>query len=125
MRIVSPASAVAPEGVLRGVELVEPRGTGLGEVDRALTQLIRSGAMSGVRGIALGQFTDFEQDAGDPELDGWGVVDVLRDRLTGLGVPVLGGLPAGHGLHPPTIPLGTTATIDTAAGTLTVEAAVY
>ncbi|WP_404828109.1 hypothetical protein [Streptomyces canus] len=37
---------------------------------------------------------------------GWGVPDVLRDRLTRLGVPVLGGLPAGHGLHATTIPLG-------------------
>ncbi|WP_172629581.1 hypothetical protein [Streptomyces sp. NL15-2K] len=44
------------------------------------------------------------------------MADVLRDRLTRLGVPVLGGLPAGHGPHPPTIPLGTQATIDTAAG---------
>ncbi|MBB5774374.1 hypothetical protein [Nonomuraea jabiensis] len=34
------------------------------------------------------------------------------------------GLPAGHGDNPPTIPIGTEATIDTAAGTLTVRAAV-
>ncbi|MFG6195847.1 hypothetical protein [Nonomuraea sp. JJY05] len=51
-------------------------------------------------------------------------VDVLRDRLHRLGVPILGGLPAGHGDDPPTIPIGTEATIDTAAGTLTVQAAV-
>jgi muramoyltetrapeptide carboxypeptidase len=100
-------------------------GTGLGEVDRALTQLTRSGSLNGLRGVVLGQFLGFEQTAGDPSLGGWGIVDVLHDRLTRLGVPVLGGLPVGHGLHPPTIPLGTQATIDTATGTLTVEAAVY
>ncbi len=100
------------------------RGTGLGEVDRALTQLTRSRALDGVRGVALGQFLGFEHDADDPTLGGWGIGDVLRDRLTALGVPVLGGLPAGHGNNPPTIPLGTRATMDTATGTLTVLSAV-
>ncbi|MET7338384.1 LD-carboxypeptidase [Nonomuraea sp. NPDC005650] len=104
--------------------LEDNRGTGLGEVDRTLTQLSRSGALDGVRGIALGQFLGFEKDDGDPALGGWGVVDVLRDHLDRLGVPILGGLPAGHGHNPPTIPIGTEATIDTAAGTLTVQAAV-
>lgn len=112
---------------LRGTILFleHQKGTGLGEVDRALTQLTRSGALDGLNGIVLGQFLGFEQTTDDPSLGGWGITDVLRDRLTRLGVPILGGLPAGHGLHPPTIPLGTQATIDTAAGTLTVEPAVY
>ncbi|WP_055495754.1 LD-carboxypeptidase [Streptomyces sp. TP-A0356] len=104
--------------------LEHQRGTGLGEVDRALTQLTRTGALEGLRGVALGQFLGFDQDADDSTLGGWGIADVLRDRLTRLGVPVLGGLPAGHGLHPPTIPLGTQATIDTVEGTLTVQPAV-
>jgi len=105
--------------------LEHKRGTGLGEVDRALTQLTRSGALDGLRGVAVGQFTGFERDVGDPSLGGWVIADVLRDRLSRLGVPVLGGLPAGHDLHPPTIPLGTQAVIDATAGTLTVEPAVY
>ncbi|MFF4287625.1 hypothetical protein ACFY0R_20325 [Streptomyces sp. NPDC001633] len=81
------------------------KGTGLGEVDRALTQLTRGGALEGLRGVALGQFIGFDRCAADPLLGGWGIVDVLRDRLTRLGVPVLGGLPVGHGAHLPTIPL--------------------
>ncbi|WP_235619218.1 S66 peptidase family protein [Embleya scabrispora] len=104
--------------------LEHQRGTGLGEVDRALTQLARSGALNGLRGVVLGQFLGFERDTGDPTLGGWGILDVLRDRLGRLGVPVLGGVPAGHGPHPPTIPLGTEAALDTAAGTLTIRAAV-
>ncbi|MGW1878790.1 hypothetical protein [Streptomyces sp. NPDC001975] len=71
------------------------------------------------------QFLGFDRDAGDPALGGWGIRDILHDRLAGLGVPVLGGLPAGHGTNPPTIPLGTQATIDTATGTLTVLPAVF
>ncbi|MGW2330298.1 S66 peptidase family protein [Streptomyces sp. NPDC001700] len=104
--------------------LEHQRGTGLGEVDRALTQLTRAGVLDGLCGVVLGQFRGFEQEAADPTLGGWGIADVLRDRLTRLGVPVLGGIPAGHGPHPPTIPLGTRATMDTDAGTLTVESAV-
>ncbi|WP_370740894.1 hypothetical protein [Streptomyces sp. Ncost-T10-10d] len=77
-----------------------------------------------MHGVALGQFLGFDQDVDDPTPGGWGIVDGLRDRLTRLGVPALGGPPVGHGLHPPTTPLGTQATIDTAAGTLTVESAV-
>ncbi|MFG1648343.1 LD-carboxypeptidase [Micromonospora sp. NPDC049275] len=112
---------------LRGTILFleHQKGTGLGEVDRALTQLARSRALNGLHGVVLGQFLGFEGAADDPSLGGWGIIDVLRDRLTRLGVPVLGGIPAGHGLHPPTIPLGTIATIDTAAGTLTVGPAVH
>ncbi|MBG0818698.1 hypothetical protein [Planomonospora sp. ID82291] len=93
----------------------------MGEVDRALTQLTRPDALDGMGGIALGQFIDFERDADDATLGGWGIVDVLHDRLTRLGIPILGGLPAGHGDNPPTIPLGTQATIDTAAGSLVIQ----
>jgi muramoyltetrapeptide carboxypeptidase len=104
--------------------LEHQKGTGLGEVDRALTQLARSGAFEGVRGVALGQFLGFEDIASDPTQGGWEITDVLRDHLTRLGVPVLGGLPIGHGRYP-AMPLGTQATIDTAAGTLSVEPAVH
>jgi muramoyltetrapeptide carboxypeptidase len=88
------------------------------KVDRMLTQLRRSGALRGVAGIAVGQFTRCA--------DGWpvSVADVLTERLAGLGVPVLGGLPVGHGYGQLTVPLGVPATLDVAAGTLTVEPAV-
>lgn len=51
-------------------------------------------------------------------------LDVLRDRLALLGVPILGGLPIGHGRDPIAIPLGTAATLDADAGTLRVRSAV-
>lgn len=93
--------------------LVDTRVVGIGVVDRALTQLLRSGVLRGVRGVALGQFTGFE----DYVDRGWTVVDVLQDRLATLNVPVLGGLPIGPG---DAVPVGM-ATIDTAAGTLTLS----
>jgi muramoyltetrapeptide carboxypeptidase len=89
----------------------------IGHVDRTLTQLLRSGMLDGVSGVAIGQFIR----CGEDRRGKWSVVDVLQDRLAPLGVPILGGLPIGHGQHPPTVPLGTMATLDTAAATLTVE----
>lgn len=69
------------------------------------------------RARAVGQFIrSAEEKPGT-----WSVVDVLHDQLAPLGVPVLGGLPIGHGPYPATVPLGTVATLDTTTRTLTIE----
>jgi muramoyltetrapeptide carboxypeptidase len=88
------------------------------KVDRMLTQLRRAGALDRLAGVAVGQFTDCA--------DNWDttVVDVLTERLGDLGVPVLGGLPIGHGPGQLTVPVGTEATLDTDTGSLTVQPAV-
>lgn len=88
------------------------------KVDRMLTHLRRAGVLAGLAGIALGQFTRCS--------DLWPVTvaDVLAERLSDLGLPVLGGLPVGHGSGQLTVPLGVPATLDVAAGTLTVSPAV-
>jgi muramoyltetrapeptide carboxypeptidase len=87
--------------------------------DRMLTHLIRAGALRRIAGVAIGQFTNA------PVVNGqWTAAQAVQDRLGGLGVPVLGGLRIGHGIGQLTVPLGSRATIDTAAGTLTVEAGV-
>lgn len=100
--------------------LIEAVDTFIGQIDSTLTQLRRSGCLEGLRGVAVGQFIR----SAEPKPGKWSMIDVLYDQLGELGVPVLGGLPIGHGEHPPTVPLGTMATLDTAAGTLTVEPAV-
>ncbi len=82
-------------------------------VDRMLTHLLRSGALRGVAGVAIGQFTDC----------GASVADAITDRLAPLGVPILGGLPIGHGAQHVAVPLGTPATLDADAGTLVVSSA--
>lgn len=88
-------------------------------VDRMLTELLRAGTLNNVAGVAIGQFTDSTGNPGD-----WTIAETLRDRLTPLGVPVIGGLRVGHGADPRVMPLGVPAELDTKAGTLTVEAAV-
>jgi muramoyltetrapeptide carboxypeptidase len=102
----------------RAILLVEEVGEPPYKVDRMLVHLRRAGVLDGLAGVAVGQFTDCA--------DGWStsIVDVLGEHLGGLGVPVLGGLPIGHGRDQLSIPLGPPATIDVTAGTLTVEPAV-
>jgi muramoyltetrapeptide carboxypeptidase len=79
-------------------------------VDRLLTQLLRTGWFDGVRGVALGSWLDCGDDA----------VAVVGERLAGLGVPVLAGLPFGHGRPQLSLPLGADAELDADAGTLVV-----
>lgn len=118
------------------------------KVDRMLTQLRRAGVLAGLAGVAVGQFvrctdggaetdgpTAGRSTAGGSTTDGLGaggsaaggstgVVEVLDDRLGDLGVPVLGGLPVGHGAGQLTVPVGVPATLDPATATLTVSPAV-
>lgn len=75
-------------------------------IDRMLTHLLRTGWFDGVRGVVLGHFTR----CGDPGQ----VRAVLSERLGGLGVPVLAGLPFGHQAPNLALPLGVRARLDTA-----------
>lgn len=86
-------------------------------IDRCLTHLENAGVLSGVAGVALGTFHRCE----DPLAGGeWRqtVLEVIRERLGGLGVPVLAGLPFGHVPMNATIPIGTRARLDADAGEL-------
>lgn len=91
-------------------------GTGLGQIDRCFAHLVNSGALDHVAGIAIGTFGEFETTCAS----GWTLDHVVSSWLDRLDVPVLGGLPLGHGRNPATVPLGVTATISPAAGTMTV-----
>ena len=102
----------------RCILFIEAAEMGLGHVDRQLTMLAKAGHLKGIRGIAVGQFINFS--VGD---HGWSVLDVLRDHFSHLGVPILGGLPIGHGQNPKTIPIGAQAVLDADTGKLQVTAA--
>ncbi|MCL6580401.1 MAG: LD-carboxypeptidase [Firmicutes bacterium] len=117
-------------------------------VDRLLTQLRLAGKLDRTAAVALGEFVDCRdpEESGAPGRarpeTGLGpemslgsetgpaslpgelpptVDGVLADRLAGLGVPVISGLPCGHGLQKWTLPLGVTATLDGYKGRLAVE----
>jgi muramoyltetrapeptide carboxypeptidase len=74
-------------------------------VDRMLQQLLASGVMEGVRGLALGRFTGGADD-------GHAVVDVLAELAARLAVPAVVDLPFGHTEHNATVPVGGRARLD-------------
>ncbi len=92
------------------------------QIDGMLVQLQAAGKLDGVVGIVVGEIAKSEfPDArsGFPRVKS--IEEVLENRLARLGVPVLYGLPLGHGKHLATLPLGVTCTLDADTRTLTVD----
>ncbi len=85
-------------------------------VDRLLTSLFSAGCFDAVAGVVVGDFTDC------PPSSGTRVESVLREKLAGLRVPVVAGLPFGHGTLNEPLPFGLPASLDGARGTLTLGA---
>lgn len=81
------------------------------KIDRMLTQLIESGCFNHAAGILCGQFTNC--DPAEPEPNEWLTMDVLKERLGSLGIPVMTGAAIGHVRPKWTIPIGTIAEVDT------------
>jgi muramoyltetrapeptide carboxypeptidase len=81
-------------------------------IDRMLTAFHVSGALDRIAGVVVGDFTDC------PPSRGITTRDVLRERLSGLGIPVAAGLPVGHDLENEPLLLGARARLDASAGTL-------
>lgn len=105
--------------VLDGAILVlEDIGEAVYRLDRMLTQLRLAGALSRVAGIVFGAFTDCPEtsDDGVRRLD-----EVLDEAARAAGVPAVAHAPVGHIDEQWTLPLGLTATLDAAAGTLHVH----
>lgn len=84
-------------------------------LDRMLTHWRLSGALQQLGGLALGRFDDCD----DPDGEGFSSLEVLRERTADLDLPVLAGLPIGHGdVGNAALPLGVRARLDARAGCL-------
>ena len=105
------STPTARAGADGGILILEDTGEERYRIDRMLTQLLRSGWLEGVAGIALGSWYECHH----------GVREVVLDRLGRLGVPVVWELGFGHGPSSLTVPLGIPATLDADAGTLTLK----
>jgi muramoyltetrapeptide carboxypeptidase len=139
-RLDEPTSALTTEGTARGrliggsllpmsaaagwalpslkgaILLLEAVNMFPGVMDSQLTMLRKAGHLTGLAGIAVGQFNDCFHP-----VNGFTVVDLLRGHLEQLGVPILGGVPVGHGYQSQTTLVGAMAFLDAAAGTLTIS----
>lgn len=73
------------------VLLIEEVGERPYRIDRQLTQLLLSGALDRVGAIVVGDLVRCE------EVGGPSALEVVLERLRGLDVPILSGLPIGHG----------------------------
>jgi len=92
------------------------------QLDGMLLQLRAAGKLDGVVGVVVGEIakSDFpDARSGFPRVKS--LEEVLEARLGPLGVPVLYGLPLGHGKHLATLPLGVRCTLDADARTLTLD----
>lgn len=93
-----------------GILLIEDEQEEEYRLDRMLTQLRRSGYLDGVAGIIAGTF----ENCGDPAL----IQDILTERLSGLGVPMIAWANVGHGGYFQTFPIGVAAELDADAKAL-------
>ena len=82
----------------------------IGSIDRQLSMLRKAGHLSGLAGVAVGQFTDISEDT----------LNMVGEHIGKLNVPILGGLPLGHGDNPECIFVGAPAVIDADTMHLTV-----
>ena len=102
----TPEQPVATGRILLIEEVAEPAY----RVDRMFAQLLRSGALLGVVGVAQGTFTDCPQ----PDA----VAACLQDWAQRLGVPWVGPLPVGHGPECRPVGLGVRYRLSASRGTL-------
>lgn len=83
-------------------------------IDRLLTQLLLANRLNEVAGIAFGKFTKTETSG-----NSFSIEEVLRDRCSDLGVPVVRGFMIGHVADRTVVPIGIEAELNADDATLT------
>lgn len=86
-------------------------------IDRMLTHWRMMGQLDRVKGLALGRFSRCEPPPGVPS---FAVEEVLRDRTTDLGIPIVANLPFGHDGENAALPVGVMAHLDGDSGSLSI-----
>ncbi len=82
-------------------------------IDRLLVQLLQAGVLDGLAAVVLGDFVGCEEPGSDRT---WR--HAMERVFRGCAVPVLAGLPFGHGNPNLAFPLGVQCEVDAAAGTV-------
>ncbi|MFH1351209.1 MAG: LD-carboxypeptidase [Pseudomonadota bacterium] len=96
---------------LKGAILfIEDKGEALYRIDRMLTHLKLSGSLGGLAGLMSGRF----ENCGEIQ----SINQLLLEKVSDLNIPVVSGLPVGHGQENMAVPLGLPAMLDTDRMTL-------
>ncbi len=94
---------------------IEDVGEGIYRIDRMMTQLKLAGVLDQISGFIFGKCTDCDADSG---YSSFTLEEVLDDHIKPLGIPAYQGAMIGHISDKFTIPLGVTAELDAARGTI-------
>ena len=94
----------------RSILFLEDVGEPAYKIDRMLTQMKMAGVFDQIRGVVLGDF----YDCPNPEY----IPEILTETFAPLNVPVMTGIPAGHGPVNVAFPMGNDVMFDTASATL-------
>jgi len=82
-------------------------------VDRMLTQMLQAGKFNNTAGVALGVFKMCESNKENPSFsNSFTLMEVLKNRLSDLKIPVVYGMSFGHVKDKFTIPFGIKAELD-------------
>ncbi len=82
-------------------------------IDRMLTQMLQAGKFIAAAGVMLGVFKFCESDENNPAFsNSFTLMEVLKDRLSDLKIPVVYGMSFGHVKDKFTIPFGIKAELD-------------
>lgn len=87
-------------------------------VDALLTHFLNAGQIQKAAGIVVGEMSGSDEKI-DPSIGGRPWRDIVRERLGGLGVPLMLDFPFGHMKTMLSVPMGVRARMDAGSGTLT------
>jgi muramoyltetrapeptide carboxypeptidase len=85
------------------------------KIDRYLAQLAQAGVFKKISGLILGTFDDCQAEPGEISFS---LPEIFMDYFGGAGIPVITDFPYGHIPRKVTMPIGSTARIDTDLGTI-------
>jgi muramoyltetrapeptide carboxypeptidase len=114
-----------PVPLAGSIAILEDIGARPYEIDRYLTQLALTGALTGAAAAIIGDLVRCHdplrpgapRPEGDPNAES---IATMRERLGSIGLPVAVGAPIGHGQRNEAVPFGAMAELDFDRGTLAI-----